>query len=131
MSVFLRILVGILIGTIMCLVLSKYSKDFSLLLSIVICSCAVAGAALYLDPILDFLEKLKSLGNLDTEMFTILLKVTGIGLLSEITSMICKDAGNETLGKTLQIIGVFVMLCLSLPMVSKLLELMNTVLGSL
>lgn len=131
MSVFLRILVGILAGTILCLILSKYNKDFSLVLSIVICCTSIAGAFLYLDPIIGFIDGLKALGNLDTQMFSILLKVTGIGLLSEITAMICKDAGNDTLGKTLQIIGVFVMLYLSLPMLTRLLELMNTVLGSI
>lgn len=131
MSVFLRILIGILVGTILCLVLSKYNKDFSLLLSVLICCCAMAGAVLYLDPIIAFAEKLKALGNLDTELFTILLKVTGIGLLAEIASMICKDAGNDTLGKTLQIVSVFVILYLSLPMLTRLLELIETVLGSL
>lgn len=64
-------------------------------------------------------------------MLGILLKAVGIGLVSEIAGLVCTDAGNGSLGKALQMLGSAVILYLSLPIFTAILELIREILREL
>jgi hypothetical protein len=53
------------------------------------------------------------------------MKYVGIVLLAEIIGHICTDAGNAALGKTVQLLATTAVLWLSLPLFSKLMELIE------
>lgn len=129
MDVFMKSAAGVLIAVVMSLVLSRQGKDYAVLL--VICVCCMVGAAsiIYIEKIVDFMKSLESIGNLNHELLSVLFKCVGIGLLSEITTTICTDSGNTALGKMLQILSASVILWLCIPMFTKLLELVQQVLG--
>ncbi len=131
MELFLKASGGILVGVILWLCLHKYGKDISLLLTVAVCCMVMLAAVTYLRPVLDFFHKLQSIGNLNSDFVEIVLKIVGISLLTEICSMICKDAGNESMGKTLQILSTGMVLWLSLPVFEKLLSLIDTILGNI
>ena len=104
MDIFLKATAGVLLAIIISMVLSKQGKDFSLLLILCVC-CMVAAVALsYFQEIFDFIKSLESLGNLNHNFISILFKSVGIGILSEITVLICTDSGNSALGKVIQIL---------------------------
>ena len=128
MDIFLKAAAGILITVVLTLSLERQSKDMASLLSIAVCVMVVAAAAAYLRPVLDFFDKLDSVGKLDPAMMRILLKVVGVGILAEITAMICTDSGNSALGRSIRILGVGVILVLSLPLFESLLELIGNIL---
>lgn len=131
MDTFLKATAGILVATVLYLVLSKQSKDLSALLSVAVC-CIVATAAMrYLQPIIQFFKKLQQIGELNPEMLGILLKSVGIAMLGEITTQICADSGNAALGKSLQILASAVILWLSVPLFTSLIELVEKILGSI
>ena len=131
MDKFLQGCAAVLIGVILILLIGKDRKDLGLLISVGV-SCMVALTALqYLKPVLDFIHRLESVGNLESTGIRILLKVIGIGILSEIEALICSDAGNSSLGKSLQYLSAAVMLWLSLPLFSMLMELLQRILGEL
>lgn len=130
MDIFLKASAGVFIAVILCLSLAKQGKDLSLLLTVVVCCGVVTAAVTYLQPVIDFLKRLQTIGQLDSEIFQTLLKAVGIGLLAEIMSLICTDAGNASLGKTLQILATAVILWMSIPMLNALLELIDTILGA-
>ena len=85
----------------------------------------------YLDPVLKFLQELERLADLETEMLLTLLKVVGIALLGEMSALICNDAGNSSLGKTLQILGSAVILWIAIPIFRSLINLLQRILGEL
>lgn len=128
MQLFLKVAAAILITVVLCLTLEKQSKDLAFLLSIVVCVMTVTAAVSLLKPILEFFEKLGSTGKLDPEMIRILLKAVGVGILSEITSMLCADSGNSALGRSIRILGVGLILVLALPLFECLLELIGSIL---
>lgn len=130
MDLFIKATGCILIAIILCLILSKQGKEFSLLLSIVICCVIAATAMRYLEPIIDFFKRLQSVGQLDSSLLQITLRAVGIGILAEITGLICTDAGNAALGKVLQILACAVVLWLSVPLFSSLLELVEEIMSS-
>ena len=131
MDVFLKSAAGVLIALVVSLAVAKQGKDISLLLTIAVCCMVVTAAVAYLEPVIDFLNRLQTAGNLDGDMLTILLKAAGIGLLSELTALICADAGNGALGKTIQILASAVILWLSIPLFSALISLVEEILGTL
>lgn len=131
MDIFLKVTAAILLSAILSLVLSKQGADISLLLTIAV-SCMILIAALtYIKPILDFSRKLVIIGGIRTELLEILFKVVGIGMISQIAGLICADAGNQSLGKALQIMTIAVILCLSIPVLEEMLSLIETVLTDL
>ena len=71
------------------------------------------------------------MGGLDSGTLRILLKAVGIGLVSEIAALVCADAGNSSLGKTVQLLGSAVILWLSLPLFTMLIELLQRIMGAL
>ena len=131
MNIFFKVAAGILMALVVWLSLSKHSKDISVLLSLAVCAMAIIAGLTFFQPVIDFLKTIQSLSNLDAEYISIILKVVGIGVIAEITSMICKDAGNESLGKALQYFSSIVAIWLSLPIFEKLLSLLETILGAM
>lgn len=129
MDIFIKVTVGILITATLGLVLSKQGADISLLLTIAVCCMAVAAAFSYLSPVLDFARRLIEVGRINNELLNVLLKVVGIGLISQIAGFICADAGNQSLGKALQIMTTAVILCISVPVLEEMLSLIEAVLG--
>ena len=131
MTLFLQACAGVLLAVFLILSLKNQSKDMGSLLAMAVC-CMVAWIALgYLRPVMDFMRQLENLGKLNSEMIGILLKIAGIGILTDITSMVCSDAGNSSIGKTLHLLGSVVILWLSLPIFTMLMDLLQEILGDL
>lgn len=127
MDIFLKTAAAVMIAVVISLVLSKQNKDFSILFSMVVCSMILISAQSFLRPIVDFFKKLQLLGNLDSKLFSILLKATGIGILAEISAMICVDSGNAALGKAMQILATVLILWISLPLLNELIDLIGQI----
>ena len=131
MGIYLKSCAAVLLSVIIILIVGKNSKDFGLVLTVMVC-CMVAMAAMeYIQPILEFLSKIETIGGLDHSMIRILLKVAGIGLISEICSLVCTDSGNASLGKVMKLLGSGVMIWLSLPLYAMLIDLLQRILGAI
>ena len=131
MGIYLKASGAILLSVILILIVGKNNKDFGLIITVA-ASCMVMLAAMeYITPVLDFLRNIEEIGGLDHNMIRILIKVAGIGLISEISCMVCADSGSASLGKIAKILGSSVMLWLSLPLYSMLIELLQRILGGI
>lgn len=131
MALFWKAAAGVLITLVLSLAIGSQSRDLHLLLTITACTMVGILAMTYLEPVLDYLRELDSLSPLQTDMLTVLLRAAGIGLTAEVIGMICMDAGNASLGKTVQLLGSAVILCMSLPIVRTMLDLIRKLLGDL
>lgn len=131
MELFFQAAAGVLLAVILSFALRSQDKDLGLVLTLAVCVMVITLAASYLRPVLDFLGKLETLGNLNGELTQILFKVTGIGIISEIVALVCADSGNASLGKALQTMGTAVILWLSIPIFDALLNLIQNILGEL
>ncbi len=131
MELFIKACGGILVGIMLWVCLDKQGKDISLLLTTAVSCMVMLVVTTYLRPVIEFFHRLQAVGNLNGEFVEIVLKAVGIGILSELCALICKDAGNEAMGKTVEILATAVILWLSLPVFEKLLSLIDTILGNL
>lgn len=131
MTQFLQACGAVLLAVVLILALGSRAKDLGALLSLAVCAMVALVAMNYLKPVLDFLGRLEILGGLDSTMVATLLKVAGIGVISEIACLVCADTGNASLGKAVQLMGTAVILWLSVPLFQALLELLQSILGEL
>ena len=128
MEKFVKVAAGVLVALVLYLVLNKQGKDFAVLISLAVCCMVISALLAFIRPIITFIEKLEQLGNFDHEILQVLLKSVGIGILTEIVSLICADAGNASMGKSLQILASVVILWLSIPLFSRLMDVIQEIL---
>ena len=129
MDMFLKAAAAVLLTVILILTLNSNNKQSALLLMLAVCAMLGWLAVSFFQPVLEFIDKLQTVGTLDDGMFLILIKAVGIGFVGELTCLICMDSGNKALGKGIQILSTAVILRLSLPLFDRLLKLLEQMLG--
>lgn len=129
MEGYLQASAAVLLAAVLCLVLGKQGKETAVLLSIGVCCMVCLMAMRYLEPVIDLMRSLRQVSQIAPEYLTVLLKTVGIGLLGEISAIVCADAGNASLGKAAQLLSAAVILWLAAPLVESLMELVANVLG--
>ena len=127
MDTYLKAIAAVFITVVLCLLLNKHGKDFSLLLTLIVCSMILTACVFYLRPVFELILKLSDLGHLNNQMMSILLKSVGVALLAEISQLVCTDAGNSTLGKAINFLSISVILWLSIPLINSLLDLFESI----
>lgn len=116
-------IIGIgLIGLIITIILKQYKPEFSIYISL------IAGAlilVLALDKLTGIVQLLKSMAqksSFNNQFLLILLKITGIAILTEFAGSICKDAGEGAIAKKIELGGSVLIMAISVPILSELLE---------
>jgi stage III sporulation protein AD len=131
MGTLFKTIAGVFVTVVLYHTLSKQKKEIALLLSLT-ASCMICISALgFLDPVIEFLKHLQMIWDLDLEMFEVLLKALGIGIVTEIAVFTCKDVGNEALGKGSQLLSTTAIAWLALPLFNELLMLIERILGGI
>lgn len=131
MALFWKAAAGILMAAVLVLAVGKQEKDLALLLSMAVCAMTAMTAFYFLEPVISFLFRLEEMGDLQSGVLGTLLKIVGIGLVSEIAEMICRDSGNTSLAKGISFLGAAVILSLSVPILETLVALVQSILGEL
>lgn len=129
MGLYWKAAAAVLLAVVMILMLRR--QELGVVLGIAVCAMVAMAAAEYLRPVWELLDSLQSMGELDGELIAVLLKAVGIGLVTEIACMVCADSGNAALGKALQLLGTTVILWMSIPLFTMLLELIQNILEGL
>ena len=130
-ALFWKTTAGVLVAVILILALGKQEKDLAMMLGMAVCVMAAAAALAILEPVLDFLYRLSELAGIHSDLTETLIKITGIGMVSELARMICADSGNTALAQGMHLMGTAMILLLSLPVLESLLDLMQQILGEL
>lgn len=129
MNIFWKICAAGLISLVLMLLVEKQEKHIAALISIATCCVLIAASAEYLKPIIRLMRQLQRTAALDRYVFDILLKSVAVSVICEIASLICTESGYASLGKVLQNAGIALILYLSLPLFSELLDLVSELLG--
>lgn len=114
-----------IVASLLALVLKKYNADYSLILTI----CSVAVVFTYIvGYLIDGFTSIKEIFESSTMSLSylgILLKCTGVCLISEFTSDCCKDAGQQALSSLSSYGGRIFVLLISLPLFRELLGIIK------
>lgn len=122
-------IIGIgLVAVIFVIVLKQYRPEFAIYVSV------IAGAAILLlvmDKFLGIITLLNNLANkanINNQFLSILLKITGIAFLTEFAVSICKDSGESAIASKIDLGSKVIIIGMSIPIISALLELIIRVL---
>lgn len=117
-----------LIALIIIVILKQYKPEFVMYVSL------IAGALILfmlLDKLTGIVELLANLSNkagINNQFLGILLKITGIAFLTEFAVSICQDSGETAIANKIDLGGKVIIIAISIPIISALLELIIKIL---
>lgn len=117
-----------LIALIIIIILKQYKPEFVIYVSLLTGAIILL---LFLDKIsgiISLLNNLSTKANVNNQFLTILLKITGIAFLTEFAVSICKDSGETAIASKIDLGGKVIIVGMSIPIISALLELMIKIL---
>lgn len=83
-----------------------------------------------MDKLINILDLLKSISNksgINNSFLSIILKITGIAFLTEFIVSVCKDAGESAIASKIEIGSKIMIIFLSIPIISNLLEIVSKI----
>lgn len=111
------------VGTVLALTLRKQRPELALLVS------AATGLIIFIWVLTGVGPALRAMqdiaGSLDqsADFFAVALKVTGIALIAQFSSQVCRDAGEESIAQKIELGGKVVMLAMTVPLLLNMIEL--------
>ena len=102
--------------------------EYGTMLSIIACIFIFIYSLARISDIVEIVDKLSGLTSISREYIKILLKITGITFISEISSDISKDCGYVAVANQVQIFGKLTVLVISLPVFIELITAVSSLL---
>lgn len=122
-------IIGIgLIALVIIVILRQYRPEFVIYVSLI---AGILILFMIMDKFSGIIELLKNLSNktnINNQFLTILLKITGLAFLTEFAISICKDSGESAIATKIDLGGKVLIIGMSIPIISSLLELIIKVL---
>lgn len=122
-------IIGIgLISLIIIIILKQYRPEFTIYVSIISGILIIMLSMDKLTGIINILTTLSNKTGLNSEYLGILLKITGIAMLTEFAVSICNDAGESAIATKVDLGGKIIIISISIPIIVALLELIVKIL---
>ena len=122
-------IIGIgLISLIIIIILKQYRPEFTIYVSIIAGVLIIALSMNKLAGIINILTTLSNKTGINSEYLGILLKITGIAILTEFAVSICNDAGESAIATKIDLGGKIIIISISIPIIVALLELIVKIL---
>ena len=119
---------GISIASVaFCVLLKEENKPVSVLFSVVVCILIACISFAFLEPIISFCEKLKDVANIDSRLLSPVIKAAGVCFISQISSSLCSDYGENSVGKIVELSGSIMAIYVSIPLLVEILELVKRI----
>lgn len=115
-----------LLTLIVSILLKDVKKEFSIYAVIIGTSIILFLSMDVLKEIINFIEGLTK--NVNGEFIKILLKMTGIAILTEYAVSLCKDSGETAIATKIDLGGKIILISLSIPVISSTLETLTQLL---
>lgn len=109
------------------LTVKEQRKDIALVLSIATGVGLLLFSITKISAIVEMLDDLILKSGINKEFFIIILKVTGISYIIEFGRNICIDAGENSVANKLEIAGKVIVISLSLPLISALVNSLSSI----
>ncbi len=115
-------------GAVLALVVKESKPQIALVISISAAAILMLMILSQIEYVLNVVYVTASSININMEHISAIFKMIGVSYLSQIGSLICKDAGQSAIAAKVELAGKIIIVVLSIPI---LLELMNLLVGLL
>ena len=110
------------VAIIIIVILKQYKPEFVIYVSMVAGAIIILLSIDKLSGIINLLQSLSSKTPINGQFLGILLKITGIAFLTEFDVSVCNDAGESAIANKVDLGGKVIIVAISIPIISSLLE---------
>lgn len=122
-------IIGIgLTAVILIIILKQYKPEFAIYVSIITGVIIFVMLIDKLSAVVNLLSSLTNKAGTGSNFLKILLKITGIAILTEFAVSICKDSGEIAIANKIDFGGKVIIISISIPIITALLELIINIL---
>lgn len=122
-------IIGIgLISVVIAIILKQYKPEYALYVSIIAGILILFMAMEKISGIINLLQSISNKTYINKQFLGILLKITGIAIITEFAVSICTDAGEKSIATKIEIGSKVIIIAISIPIISSLLELIIDIL---
>ena len=130
MDIILKIIAVGLITCVATLIVKPIRSDFSIIIAIVGGLIILFMIVNYLSTVFDSLKNIINFTGLNSDLYTLLLKIIGVGYLVEFTASICSDTGNSSLGDKILLGGKIIIMVMAMPIILSIPDIIMELLPS-
>ena len=122
-------IIGIgLVALVVVVILKQYRPEYAIYVSIIAGILILVFAMEKITGIVNLLQSISDKTYINKQFLGILLKITGIAIITEFAVSICSDAGEKTIASKIEIGSKVIIIAMSIPIISSLLELIIEIL---
>ena len=122
-------IVGVgIIALIVIIIMKQYRPEFAIYISILAGILIIWLIFGRLSEIINLIQSITSKTKINNKYLSIILKITGIAILTEFAVSICKDSGESSIANKIEMGSKIVIISMSIPIISSLLEVMIKIL---
>ncbi|MBO4897766.1 MAG: stage III sporulation protein AD [Clostridia bacterium] len=118
-----KIVVFALPSCLLCILLRQYRPDYSFAVSIVSGIIILLYALPALSNVFKSIDSFVRKANVNTVYIKTAVKIMGLSYITQFSSEMCRDAGENALASCIEVCGKIIMLALSLPIAEALFKL--------
>lgn len=100
------------------LVLKEYKKEYAIYCSLIGGIILLTSSFETIKEIVGFLSNISNKTSYNSEFLGLLLKITGIAVLVEYATSICKDSGETAIASKIDFAGKVIIISMSIPVIS-------------
>lgn len=116
-------IIGIgIMALIIIIILKQYKPEFALYVTLIAGAIIIFLVLDKITGIINLLSNLSKKSGMNAQYLSILLKITGIAILTEFAVSICKDSGESAIASKVDFGGKIIIISMSIPIISGLLE---------
>lgn len=116
------------IALIIIIMLKQYRPEYAIFISILTGILILFLVMDRLTGIINLIETIQDKFSINTKFITLLIKITGIAFLSEFAVSVCKDSGEAAIASKIEIGSKIIIISMSIPIISSLLEIILKIL---
>ena len=117
-----------LTALVVTIILKQYKPEFVIYISLAAGAIILLMVMDKLSSIITLLTNITKKTNTNSEFIEVLLKITGISILTEYAVSICKDSGESAIAGKVDLGGKIIIMAMSIPIITAVLELLIKVL---
>ncbi len=113
---------------IITIILKEYKKEYAIYAVLIGGALIILYSIDTLKSIITFLTEISNNSNYNNLFISLLLKITGISILTEYAVSICRDVGENSIANKIDFGGKILVISLSIPVISTTLETLTKLL---
>ena len=117
-----------LVGLIIIIIVKQYRPEFAVYISI---ASGILILLFVMDKLINIIALIKTFSDnsgINSSFLSVIFKITGIAFLTEFAVSVCKDSGESAIASKIEIGSKVIIIFLSIPIISNLLEVITKIL---